>query len=53
MKEIELVEKRIEQIVMKKDEIIKGLKEDIQIKNGQIDKYKELMDRQRKELIKK
>ena len=50
-KEIENIEQKIKKSFMRKDEIIRKLKEEIDIKDLTIQKYEELLNQQRKELF--
>ena len=50
--EIEEVEDKVKRAMMKKDEVIQRLKDEIQIKETQVYKYKELLQKQRNELLK-
>jgi len=50
-KELEIIEERVKKALGKKDENIKQLKDEIIGLNGQIEKYKELLAKQRQELL--
>eukprot|EP01022_Parablepharisma_sp_SALTPOND_P014334 TRINITY_DN1939_c0_g1_i1.p1 TRINITY_DN1939_c0_g1~~TRINITY_DN1939_c0_g1_i1.p1 ORF type:complete len:864 (-),score=193.98 TRINITY_DN1939_c0_g1_i1:24254-26764(-) len=52
-KELELIEERVKKALGKKDEIIKQLKDEISSLVEQVEKYKELLAKQRRELLSK
>ncbi len=52
-KELELIEDRVKKALGKKDEGIRQLKNEVAVLTGQLEKYKELLARQRQEMLSK
>ena len=50
--QIQTIEEKVQQALQKKRETIEKLAEELRLKEVQVEKYKAMMDRQRKELLK-
>ena len=50
--QIQTIEEKVHQALQKKRETIEQLAEELRLKEVQVEKYKAMMDRQRKELLK-